>query len=182
MSTSPFSSKTPSGAADPRRTPAYRLSLGGSVSIVLMQRGPCFLGVPYHTLSAFSSLGFPVPWRKGFDGETPFRAVCSEVIFLSAHCLALGLFIFVPGLLSLVLGRPTSVRVPAQETGLKSNQLLVGYSQTLHHHCPLAYLAGGNMKGSFVFSRGAETCPSKTRQEAWQNVDGYYTESVACFQ
>lgn len=59
-----------------------------------------------------------------------------ELCVLFAHCLVLGLFIFVPGLLSLVLGCPTSVRVPAQETGLKSNQLLVGYSQTLHHHCP----------------------------------------------
>lgn len=137
VSTSRFSSRTPSGAADPRRTPAYRLSLGWFVSIVLMQRGPCFLGVPYHTLSAFSSLGFPVPWRKGFDGETPFRAVCSEVIFLFAHCLVLWASLYLSlGCCLWVLVAQTSVRVPAQETGLKSNQLLVGYSQTLHQHCP----------------------------------------------
>lgn len=46
-------------------------------------RGPCSPGITpsgSHSLSTCSSAEFPEPWRKGFDGDNPFRPYFSKVL------------------------------------------------------------------------------------------------------
>lgn len=101
VSSSPFSSRTPSGA-EPCRQALWMLLQ--SCELMYSFRGPSFLGVLHSplavSLSVSSSEGSLIP-KRGSDGDILFRAECSKVSVLTMSvCGSLVWFLFLFSLFS----------------------------------------------------------------------------------